>query len=624
MTTTTRHKTRSMEEFITRPRANVWVNSIELTRLAAKKGGCIWARDVLVREDASSTRVSKMYMCTGSVEEFVMRHMLPCNVRDRHFYEVIEMEHPCRLYIDSDIEWSPLNRQHVGDSPEELEREIFAELRSFLRTEFADQWQWTGDDDDDVRVHCFDSSSEKKWSRHYIIGLPPHGTGVMRSLAHAGALIRRFRNHIIHKFGTVRDNSNKFFVWRGSVTEPHYRMHKGGLENKVFLFDLAVYTRDRQYRVLGSSKLRTDASVGGGDDNDYGRYLRPGVVGERSTQATRIHVPQTVDEVIDALVRAHRCHPSDDDVIYSVLEADGSEPRSSNHTLLHRPDIKDGDWRRYVENASPEEENDCNRWYDNYPFERIWEQVLLPLDDDDRQSTLLRSMAMTTQKGVIRRAGVFFENARQWRAHAQLHRPRMYHIGAVVVVSAASGNRVDLRMSDCAVRTREWTIDLDMGANERRTLCACGDAKKTCARCWPLAYRSAHFYLYLIRSLWACEAHMFFSGGRGVHVWLRPVSAAAFPCDRRLFYNMFLAPDVVRNALDCCSHPYVAAAERAGIRAALVPIDKSVFTDVRHLCKMPLAWHASSGRQATEIPIDEERVRDECASRLPWFFETSQ
>lgn len=145
--------------------------------------------------------------------------------KDLFWYEVIPAESPCNLYFD--IEFArALNPNADGDAMVDLLQE---KLIEFVLNKL--ELVLTKSDVIDLT-----SSTGVKFSRHLIIHLPG---AVFLNNRHCGFFVRSFCAHL-RRSG---DGTSSLFV-----------STKGG---KTCLFvDEAVYTRNRCFRLLGSSKLK--------------------------------------------------------------------------------------------------------------------------------------------------------------------------------------------------------------------------------------------------------------------------------------------------------------------------------------------------------------------------------
>ena len=170
---------------------------------------------------------------------------------ERCFYETILPENPCHLYIDME---GDINSESQIDY-NSLSQELLEELVDFIIMFSKSLSEKINIGKKDIRIIELDSSSEKKFSKHYIMKIrdtlqeDDNSYIMFYNNFHCGALMRRFQKYIVQMYGGVDDN--KFFHDHTSQRT----------ENSVknFLIDMGVYTLRRQFRLIGSAK-RTQAN----------------------------------------------------------------------------------------------------------------------------------------------------------------------------------------------------------------------------------------------------------------------------------------------------------------------------------------------------------------------------
>lgn len=115
---------------------------------------------------------------------------------------------------------------------------LIDECREFYKTYL--------DEPDLPLVRLCDSSNEKKYSRHALF---KSCTGDMfLNNAHCGAFYRHFFLLLVQKYGLPE--RNPFFMWSKDehITE-------NAVQLKVCIADQSIYTRNREYRLIGSTKM---------------------------------------------------------------------------------------------------------------------------------------------------------------------------------------------------------------------------------------------------------------------------------------------------------------------------------------------------------------------------------
>lgn len=190
------------------------------------------------------TRMGAKEFYAGSYDKFYQLYdRLPTS--ERCFYETILSEFPCHLYVDVEGD-KDLNAD--VDFPVLCDK-IFDELKMFIVYFFKEALQ---DKDaifckEDIKMIELDSSTETKFSRHYIIKIK-NGEYMFANNFHCGALMRRFQKHIIQKYGGPTTKTNPFFHFHST--------EKSEEDIMVFMIDMGVYTLRRQFRLVGSAKRK--------------------------------------------------------------------------------------------------------------------------------------------------------------------------------------------------------------------------------------------------------------------------------------------------------------------------------------------------------------------------------
>jgi hypothetical protein len=159
--------------------------------------------------------------------------------KSRCFYETILPDLPSHLYID--IEGCINKNPKVNF--DELFKKIMNELYEFIIMNLklpADSTKFT--------IYILNSSKSTKYSKHLVIHITDVETKQcyrFKNNYHCGALMRHFHAYMLEKYGPV--DQNKFYIWPSEDTKND--------KLKQFFIDLGVYTKRRQFRLMGSSKF---------------------------------------------------------------------------------------------------------------------------------------------------------------------------------------------------------------------------------------------------------------------------------------------------------------------------------------------------------------------------------
>lgn len=209
----------------------------------------------------------------GRIADWYWRKATP----PRHLYEVIRAETPCRLYFDLEC-----SKYHNPDliSPAELLNEFRLELAADLQTYFGLSLEAT-------QIINLDSSTEAKFSRHWIVRLRDDrterdegagqdgNTTSEKSVSEALQLVQQDREVLFRDAPTVGRFvkrlvgrlADEIAVAGGdfATTRPalakYLFVNTKEANKKTCFVDLGVYTRNRLFRCLGSSKYGKNATL---------------------------------------------------------------------------------------------------------------------------------------------------------------------------------------------------------------------------------------------------------------------------------------------------------------------------------------------------------------------------
>lgn len=192
--------------------------------------------------DISDKEAKKAYIVTGY--QYWWKEYKSIKPEQRYAYEVVLPEMPCHLYVDVEAEFSNNNSQlklTINDKFALLIKELrqFMYIMHLAPTEYLDN----------IETIILDSSKPTKFSKHCIFKIP---FTLFENNYYCGAFIRRFQIHILTKYGNK--DTNPFFNYPENQS-------KQTSEFKLFLIDMGVYTKGRDFRLLGSYK-RANGGIG--------------------------------------------------------------------------------------------------------------------------------------------------------------------------------------------------------------------------------------------------------------------------------------------------------------------------------------------------------------------------
>ncbi|KAE9139767.1 hypothetical protein PF010_g460 [Phytophthora fragariae] len=213
----------------------------------------------------------------------------------RHVYEIIREGTPCRLYFD--LEFKRAINPHVdGDT-------LVDRLVSLLQLQLYRRY---GVHARHGSIYQLDSSTPAKFSRHIIFHLPD-GDLFVDNL-HAGAFVREFISDLVAFSDADLDDQDAhdlytpFLINTESQDDP--------VDKKQLFIDTGVYTQNRMFRVLGSSKFKKkailrplNASTSTPDELDQELFVNTLVCPYPSIEAMDLNQPTK-------RCRRLRCEPS--------------------------------------------------------------------------------------------------------------------------------------------------------------------------------------------------------------------------------------------------------------------------------------------------------------------------
>ena len=209
---------------------------VPITLLAAEFSGNTANPDQLKHRIFSQELASsgKRTFISSSINTFFDAY-LSIPPRKRHYYEIIREHSPCRLYFDCEF-YKEFNPTVNGDSMVGLFTRYVA---TALQSHFGIM----------VSLENFldlDSSTDSKCSHHIIVHLPDNQLFVNN--LHVGNFVTKIANDCKPSMsapGTSQRYASELWI-------------RGKKNDMCFFADLAVYTKNRAFRLLYSSKFQRD------------------------------------------------------------------------------------------------------------------------------------------------------------------------------------------------------------------------------------------------------------------------------------------------------------------------------------------------------------------------------
>ena len=222
----------------------------------------IESRIFVVSEELSTD--GKRRFVVSSFEEFWRRYTA-LSKEKRHFYEVIPEGHFCRLYFDLEF-YKNENPDLNGTDT----LEVFIDLVCFYLIKKFGICCNRGN------VIDLDSSTKEKFSRHLIFHIP---NVVFCSNVECGNFVRYIyemaRRKLLRNKDIELDCMKSFEFDLEDEIHPPDRADIGKLfvnnkdGKKTFFADLGVYTKNRNFRLYGSSKVGKDTHLVISDENGF-------------------------------------------------------------------------------------------------------------------------------------------------------------------------------------------------------------------------------------------------------------------------------------------------------------------------------------------------------------------
>ena len=237
----------------------------------------LWSMEPRIFAMETSSSGKRKYI-VGNLGRFLNHYWRKSDPLHRHYYELIRENTPCRLYFGTrsfisrclfvrfstnnhflyeDLEYCKKSNDHISHAESEM---TMTEFIDELCSQFMLIYNITLTRQ---RIVDLDSSTYKKFSRHLIVHLPNHE--LFADAHSAGIFAKQFVSRLADELadGRLVDKhptlSRNLFV---KTKDP----------NKTTCFvDLGVYTRNRLFRLMGSSKFgkQSSAALRIADSNEF-------------------------------------------------------------------------------------------------------------------------------------------------------------------------------------------------------------------------------------------------------------------------------------------------------------------------------------------------------------------
>ena len=212
----------------------------------------LWSMEPRIWSIEKSSTGKRKYI-VGHTGRLIDRYWRRIGPEQRHYYELIAEGQACRLYLD--LEFSKLTNPSIEDE-EELLTELLEELSSELQRVFPEQVNRPISRKDVVDL---EATTDKKFSRHWIVHLP--GSHLFRDTACMGRFVQTWIGnladaHAIQQLGNTRPLLQKYLFVRPPPSNATSAATAAIADARpCCIVDLGVYTRNRLFRLMGSTKF---------------------------------------------------------------------------------------------------------------------------------------------------------------------------------------------------------------------------------------------------------------------------------------------------------------------------------------------------------------------------------
>ena len=246
-------------DFLNEMKKDNYSKKMKLAECCGDESSALWSMEP--RIFAVETACGKRRYIVGNMGRFMQNYWRETDPIARHYYELIPEGTPCRMYFDLEFN-------------KDANPMITSDISEVLMTEFIDELcnEYQMIHNICLSRSCIvdlDSSTTNKFSRHLIIHSP--NREIFADSLSAGLFVKRFVGRLAEEQSTGElENRHStlakyLFVNKKRIVEP-YTMAEAdkdvaprnyGINHKELtcFVDLGVYTRNRLFRLLGSTKF---------------------------------------------------------------------------------------------------------------------------------------------------------------------------------------------------------------------------------------------------------------------------------------------------------------------------------------------------------------------------------
>ena len=221
----------------------------------------LWSFEPRLFAMETALRGKRRYV-SAHLGRFMDHYWRECDVHSRHYYELIREDTPCRLYFDLEF-----NKQYNPRLTKSLTESLLTELFDEICHQFELLYSISVERSDMVDL---DSSTAKKFSRHWILHIPG---GVLFDDARAAGI---FVKMMVARLEKEIKSGGLASKGRAVLAKHLFVNAEEATDEKVdpkmtCIIDLGVYTRNRLFRLLGSKKFgkTCDATLRIAETNEF-------------------------------------------------------------------------------------------------------------------------------------------------------------------------------------------------------------------------------------------------------------------------------------------------------------------------------------------------------------------
>lgn len=223
-------------------------SKIQKTCSSVPREKVLWSMEPRIFAEETSATGKRKYV-VGHLGRFLQQYWRERDPRSRHCYELIREGSPCRMYFD--LEFCKVSNPRISSNESEM---LMTEFIQELCDEFLLVHEIKVNRSDIVDL---DSTTEKKFSRHLIVHVP--NQQLFADAKSAGVFAKTFVERLAHELsiGKLAERRQTLAQHLFVKQKPSTHSSDESVVNtrETCFVDLGVYTRNRLFRILGSTKF---------------------------------------------------------------------------------------------------------------------------------------------------------------------------------------------------------------------------------------------------------------------------------------------------------------------------------------------------------------------------------